>query len=171
LAKAKKASKMTIWSPALLTRLGLASLQEHAKHADYLVFNEHEAAQIALVDDGAAACRKLSDVLGCKVVTTLGSRGCVFCWNGAETIVPPMDLASYSLKVASTAGAGDTFVGTFAALKTRGLGDLEALFTANIAAALKTTKEEARGSPTFDEVSRYRNDARMRSLFSGIKVR
>jgi hypothetical protein len=56
-------------------------------------------------------------------------------------------------------------------MKVKGMDDIEALFAANIAAALKTTKEEARGSPTLDEVSRYRNDGRMRSLFSGIKVR
>jgi hypothetical protein len=56
-------------------------------------------------------------------------------------------------------------------MKVRGLEDMEALFMGNIAAALKTTKEEARGGPTFDEVSQYKNDERMRSLFSGIKVR
>jgi sugar/nucleoside kinase (ribokinase family) len=82
-----------------------------------------------------------------------------------------MDLASYSLKTLSSAGAGDAFLGTFAAMKVSGMDDVEALFTANIAAALKTTKEEARGVPTLDEVLRYRNDERMHSLFSSIKVR
>jgi ribokinase len=167
---ARRAGKLTIWSPALLAKLGLAALREHVKNVDYLIFNEHEASQLALVDGGAAACSKLAETLGCRVVTTLGSRGCVFCWEG-EVVIPTMNLASFSLKSVSTAGAGDAFVGTFAAMKVRGLDDMEALFTANIAAALKTTKEQARGIPTFDEVSRYRNDRRMRSLFSGIKVR
>jgi ribokinase len=171
LARARKAGKMTIWSPALLTQLGLAPLQETMKNVDYLVLNEHEASQLALVEGGAEACSKLAAGLGCRVVTTLGKRGCVFCWEGSEVMIPAMDLASYSLKIISTAGAGDAFVGTFAAMKVKGMDDMEALFAANIAAALKTTKEEARGSPTFDEVSWYRNDGRMRSLFSGIKAR
>jgi ribokinase len=170
LTRAKRAAKLTIWSPALLTRLGLAALQEHVKNVDYLILNEHEASQLVSIEGGAAACGKLAAMLGCRVVTTLGRRGCVFCWEGNEAIIPAMDLASYSLKTVSTAGAGDTFVGTFAAMKVRGLEDIEALFMGNIAAALKTTKEEARGVPTFDEVSRYSNDERMRSLFSGIKV-
>lgn len=171
LARARKAGKLTIWSPSLLVKLGLASLREHVKNVDYLILNEHEASQLALVDGGAAACRSLAETLGCRVVTTLGSRGCVFCLEGKEVIIPAMDLASYSLKAVSTAGAGDAFVGTFAAMKVKRLDDVEALFTANIAAALKTTKEEARGVPTLDEVSQYRNDGKMCSLFSGIKVR
>lgn len=171
LARARKTGKLTIWSPALLAKLGFAALQESMKNVDYLILNEHEASQLALVDGGAKACSKLAEALGCRVVATLGSSGCVFCWQGSETIIPTMDLASYSLKTVSTAGAGDAFVGTFAAMKVRGMDDVEALFTANIAAALKTTKEQARGVPTLDEVSRYRNDGRMRSLFSGIKVR
>jgi ribokinase len=171
LARARKAARLTVWSPALLAKMGLAALSEAMKNVDYLVLNEHEASQLARVDGGAAACKKLSDTLGCRVATTLGSRGCVFCWEGGEAMIPTMDLASYSLKTVSSAGAGDAFLGTFAAMKVSGMDDIEALFTANIAAALKTTKEEARGVPTLDEVSRYRNDGRMRSLFSGIKVR
>jgi ribokinase len=171
LARARKAARLTVWSPALLAKMGLAALREIMKNVDYLVLNEHEASLLASVDGGAVACKKLSDTLGCRVVTTLGSRGCVFCWEGGEATIPTMDLASYSLKTVSSAGAGDAFLGTFAAMKVRGMDEIEALFTANIAAALKTTKEEARGVPTLDEVSRYRNDERMRSLFSSIKVR
>jgi len=171
LARARKAAKLTVWSPGLLAKMGLAALRESMKNVDYLVLNEHEASQLTLVDGGAAACKRLSEALGCKVVTSLGSKGCVFCWDEREAAVPTMDLASYSLKTVSSAGAGDAFLGTFAAMKVKGMDDIEALFTANIAAALKTTKEEARGVPTLDEVSRYRNDGKMRSLFSGIKVR
>jgi ribokinase len=172
----------TIWSPALLTRYGLATLQACMKdNVDYLILNEHEASYLASMEwntDAVAACRNLAKNLPrCKVVVTLGPRGSIFCHPGEEEAgekeltlltVPTMDLASCGLKIVSTVGAGDTFVGTFAALKTKGLDDLEALFTANIAAALKTTKEETRGSPTFDEVSYYRNTRHSRSLFSSI---
>ncbi len=176
----------TIWSPALLTRHGLAMLQACMKdNVDYLILNEHEASYLASVEwnaDAVAACRNLAKNLPrCKVVVTLGPKGCIFCHHGEEeaagekeleltlVTVPTMDLASYGLNIVSTVGAGDTFVGTFAALKTKGLDDLEALFTANIAAALKTTKEETRGGPTFDEVSYYRNTRYLRSLFSSIR--
>jgi ribokinase len=166
-----KASKTVIWSPALLTRLGFSSLHKHMSKADYIILNEQEARFLAGEGSGAQACLKLSRRLGGKkVVTTLGSRGCVFCWSGKKALIPTMKLASFGLKTVSTVGAGDAFVGTFGAFRARGLDDLESLFLANIAAALKTTREETRGSPVRDEIMRYRNDARIQSLFKKIRV-
>lgn len=62
------------------------------------------------------------------------------------------------LHVASTVGAGDTFVGTFGAFKLKGFEDARALYLANIAAAIKTTREETRASPTYEEIQKYVND-------------
>jgi sugar/nucleoside kinase (ribokinase family) len=73
-------------------------------------------------------------------------------------MISPMHLASSDLKTVSTAGAGDTFVGTFAAFKLKGFEDVKALYLANIAAALKTTREEIRASPTYEEIKRYVNN-------------
>jgi sugar/nucleoside kinase (ribokinase family) len=79
-------------------------------------------------------------------------------------------MTSLGLKTVSTVGAGDTFIGTFAAFKIRGFGDIESLFLANIAAALKTTKEETRGSPSYAEIKRYADHEGMRLLLKNIQL-
>jgi ribokinase len=156
---ARKAGKRIIWSPALLTRYGLSVVQKYAMHVDYLILNRQEARTLTLMDDGVQACSKISNSLSGRnnaVVVTLGDEGCVLCNEGKSMIIPPFDLASSpNLKIVSTVGAGDTFVGTFGALKLKGFEDTQALYLANIAAALKTTREDTRGSPTFEDIKSY----------------
>ena len=156
---ARKAGKRIIWSPALLTRYGLSVVQKYAMHVDYLILNRQEARTLTLMDDGVQACSKISNSLSSRnnaVVVTLGDEGCVLCNEGKSMIIPPFDLASSpNLKIVSTVGAGDTFVGTFGALKLKGFEDTQALYLANIAAALKTTREDTRGSPTFEDIKSY----------------
>jgi ribokinase len=158
---AKKASKRIIWSPALLTSYGLSAVQKYATHVDYLILNQQEARALTLIDNGVKACNKISNSLGVRnaVVVTLGDQGCVLCRNGNSVIIPPLDLSSSSgLRIVSTVGAGDTFAGAFGAFKLNGFEDKQALYFANIASALKTTREETRGSPTLDEIQRYAYD-------------
>ncbi|MDQ5877039.1 MAG: ribokinase [Thermoproteota archaeon] len=155
---ARRAGKRIIWSPALLTRYGLSIVQKYAAHVDYLILNQQEARTLTLMDDGVQACSKISNSLGGRnaVVVTLGDEGCVLCNKGKSMIIPPLDLASSpNLKIVSTVGAGDTFVGTFGAFKLNGFEDTQALYLANIAAALKTTQEDTRGSPTFEDIKSY----------------
>jgi ribokinase len=156
---ARRAGKRIIWSPALLTRYGLSVVQKYATHVDYLILNRQEARTLTLMDDGIQACSKISNSLGGRnnaVVVTLGDAGCVICNKEESIIIPPLDLASSpNLKIVSTVGAGDTFVGTFGAFKLKGFEDTQALYLANIAAALKTTREDTRGSPTFEDIKSY----------------
>lgn len=156
---ARRAGKRIIWSPALLTRYGLSVVQKYATNVDYLILNRQEARTLTLMDNGVEACTKISNLLGDRnnaVVVTLGDEGCVLCNKGKSMIIPPLDLASLPhLKIVSTVGAGDTFVGTFGAFKLKGFEDTQALYLANIAAALKTTHEDTRGSPTFEDITSY----------------
>jgi ribokinase len=156
---ARRAGKRIIWSPALLTRYGLSVVQKYATNVDYLILNRQEARTLTLMDNGVEACTKISNLLGDRnnaVVVTLGDEGCVLCNKGKSMIIPPLDLASLPhLKIVSTVGAGDTFVGTFGAFKLKGFEDTQALYLANIAAALKTTREDTRGSPTFEDIKSY----------------
>jgi ribokinase len=161
---ARKVDKTIIWSPALLTSYGLSAMQKFVMHVDYLILNQQEARSLTSMDDGVQACIKISNsVIGRNddvvVVVTLGDEGCVLCTKGRSMIIPPLDLASSSdLKIVSTVGAGDAFVGAFGAFKLKGLEDTKALYLANIAAALKTSREDTRGSPTFEEIKRYAYD-------------
>jgi ribokinase len=161
---ARRVDKTIIWSPALLTSYGLSAMQKFITHVDYLILNQQEARSLTSMDDGVQACIKISNSLSGRnddvvVVVTLGGEGCVLCSKGRSMIIPPLDLASSSdLKIVSTVGAGDAFVGAFGAFKLKGFEDTKALNLANIAAALKTSREDTRGSPTFEEIKRYAYD-------------
>ena len=154
---ASEAGKRLIWSPALLTSYGISGLQKYLRSVDYLILNQQEARSLTSVNDGIEACGKLSNSLsGINVVVTLSDKGCVLSTNGRSMIIPPLDLTSSSnLKIVSTVGAGDAFLGAFSAFKIKGFEDAEALYLANVAAAVKSSREDTRASPTFEEINRY----------------
>lgn len=157
---ASEAGKRIIWSPALLTSYGISALQKYFRHVDYLILNQQEARSLTSIYDGVEACSKISKSLsGINVVVTLGDKGCALCTNGKNMIIPPLDLTSSSdLRIVSTAGAGDAFLGAFGAFKFKGFEDAEALYLANVAAALKSSREDTRASPTFEEINRHAFD-------------
>ncbi len=166
----KKNGKTVVWSPALLTTLGFSALEEHMQNSDYLILNEHEAMQLAGMDDGRKSCAELSNRLaGKKVITTLGSQGCLVCVDGKTALIPAMDLAAFGLETISTVGAGDAFVGAFAAFKLQSKGDFESLFLASIAAAIKTTRKETRASPDLKEILHYASDTRLADSWKKIR--
>lgn len=155
---ASKAGKRIIWSPALLTSYGISALQKYLSHVDYLILNQQEAGSLTSIEDGVEACSKISNSLsGINVVVTLGDRGCTLCTNGKNMIIPPLDSSS-DLRIVSTVGAGDAFLGAFGAFKLKGFEDAQALYLANVAAALKASREDTRASPTFEEITRYAYD-------------
>lgn len=158
---ASKAGKRIIWSPALLTSYGISALQKYLSHVDYLILNQQEAGSLTSIEDGVEACSKISNSLsGINVVVTLGDKGCTLCTNGKNMIIPPLDFSS-DLRIVSTVGAGDAFLGAFGAFKLKGFEDAQALYLANIAAALKASREDTRASPTFEEITRYAYDKKI----------
>jgi len=171
ISNAKNFGKGVIWSPGLLVRHGFDTLKGMLLKTDYVIVNESESSILTGIDDTVKACLTLSNKIeGKSVIATLGREGCVFCWQTKTARIPALDLDALGLQVINTVGAGDAFVGAFAALKIKGFGDVEALFMANIAGSLKTTKEETRGSPTYAELRRYFDDQRVQSLFTKIHV-
>lgn len=162
---ARRAGKTVIWSPALLTNYGLSAVQRYMTHVDYLILNQQEARSLTSMDDGVQACTKISNSVSSRnVVVTLGDEGCVLCTSGKRMMIRPLPFSSSDLKIVSTVGAGDTFVGAFGAFKLKGFEDARALYLANIAAALKAAREETRASPTYEEIKRYVYDQRTGSL-------
>jgi ribokinase len=70
-----------------------------------------------------------------KIIVTLGEKGSLFLTKDEETLVPP-----YRVQSTDTTGAGDAFIGCFAAYLVE-TGDMRrAMETANRYAALSTTK-------------------------------
>jgi sugar/nucleoside kinase (ribokinase family) len=87
-----------------------------------------------------------------RILVTLGSRGFAFYQNGKLAKTKSVNLAKLGRKIVNTTGCGDAFVGAFAAYKILGLSDADALKHGNMAAALKASKPETRGSPTRKEL-------------------
>ncbi|HZT35265.1 MAG TPA: PfkB family carbohydrate kinase [Nitrososphaera sp.] len=168
--RAAYTDKILLLSPSLLTRRGFASLRVYLDKAHLILLNESEARLLASSDDPVRAGEEISTELGKQVIVTLGSRGCMFISNGKRVLIPPLDLGSYGLRTVSTVGAGDSFLGAFSAFKLRGLDDIESIFLANIAAALKTTSEETRGSPRLEEIQKYSEDRKMRLVLESLRL-
>jgi ribokinase len=112
LRKAKEAGCITILNPAPADDIPV----EVFPYMDYLIPNEHELALIA----GAGSLEEQAATVRARgvehLVVTLGKDGaCCFGPDG-RTDVPAPDLP-----VVDTVGAGDCFVGVFAALLNRGM--------------------------------------------------
>jgi ribokinase len=169
--QASNRGKIVVLSPAMLVNRGFADLDLLLRKADYLILNELEATILAGVRNGRDACEKLSAMLdGARVITTLGSSGCITGQGGKIETIPAIDLTLFGMKVASTVGAGDTFEGAFASFKLMGRGDLEAIFLANVAGALKITRQETRGSPTYEEILKYADGDLLRDTYDKYKI-
>jgi len=123
---------------------------------DYLVLNEHEALAFAsthTLAESVLAFNKVAPKL--KVLVTLGSKGFAFYDKGKQLKMKSVNIAKMGRKIVNTTGCGDAFVGAFAAYKVLGLADIEALKHGNMAAGLKASRPETRGSPTRKELEEF----------------
>jgi len=153
---AREQNKTVVWDAGVRSVLGIEKLETVLKSLDYLVINQVEMKNLTGEKDPSKAWDRLSRVNErLKLVVKLGERGCSLISSGRVMRVPAVDLEELGLQVVNTVGCGDAFLGVFAAYKSQGLGDEEALERANLAGALKATKSETRGSPTKDELERY----------------
>ena len=120
---------------------------------EYLVLNEHEALAFAEAVSLTASLETFSKVAPkMRILVTLGSKGFAFYQNGKLARTKSVNLAKMGRKIVNTTGCGDAFVGAFAAYKVLGLSDAEALKRGNMAAALKASRPETRGSPSRKEL-------------------
>ena len=119
--------------------LNLAPAAELAMDAlravDWLVVNEDEAEWLAKHLGTNAQAAALHDALGCGVVRTLGSQGVEAAWPGQTALLPAL-----AVHVVDSTGAGDCFVGVFAAGLDRGADPVAALQRASVAAGLSCTR-------------------------------
>lgn len=107
--------------------------------ADYFIPNETEAEMIAgvrastLEEAKACASHLLSRGFR-RVLITLGARGSLLAGSEGAIAMEP-----FAVKAIDTSGAGDAFIGSFAAFIGEGLPEREAVSRANLYAALSTT--------------------------------
>ena len=134
---ARAAGAITLFNPAPAAALPDALLPL----CDYVIPNESEAAGLTgLAVTTIAEARKAADVLLKKgagtALITLGSRGSLFHDGGQSVLINPFDAG----KVVETAGAGDSYVGAFAAALADGMEPLEAARFGSAAAAISVTR-------------------------------
>lgn len=108
--------------------------------ADYFVPNETEAEGITGLPvhslDEAKNCAACLLQRGFrKIVLTLGARGSLIACDGSAELIPP-----FSVTAKDTTGAGDAFIGSFAAFLAEGVPEKEALLRANLYAGLSTMR-------------------------------
>ncbi len=153
---AKEHGKTVLWDAGVRSVLGIEELEGVLKNLDYLVVNQVEVRNLTGEEEPGKAWERLSKVNErLKLIVKLGEKGCSLISSDRKMMVPAVNLEELGLRVVNTVGCGDAFLGVFAAYKSQGLEDEEALERANLAGALKATKPETRGSPTRRELERY----------------
>jgi ribokinase len=148
-AHARRGGSLTLLNPAPAQPLA----DELLALCDLLTPNESELRLLADLPAEAPPGEAAEVLLGRgagAVAVTLGATGCALFRRGQ----PPLHIAGYTMRVADTIGAGDTFTGALAAAIARGAPLDEALAWANAAAALSVTGAGAIGGmPTLEAVS------------------
>lgn len=140
---AKSAQVITILNPAPSIALPdtLLSL------CDWIIPNESEAARLVgqtlnTVEDAARIARALrARSPQSSVLITLGEKGAWLECGTDSMLIPPLDV-----EAVDTVGAGDTFVGAFAARLIEGASPRQAAEFANVAAALAVTRRGTQDS-------------------------
>jgi ribokinase len=110
------------------------------RHVDYFIPNESEAETISgmplktVADAERCAGYFLEQGLR-NVIITLGSKGAFYATSGAMQLIP-----GYPVETMDSTGAGDAFIGSFAAFLSEGAAPSKAVQRACLYAALSTLK-------------------------------
>jgi len=137
---ARKYGVRCILNPAPACNVDLRKI----RHADYFVPNETEAAEISglpvrNLTQAKKCARHLVELGFRRVILTLGSRGVVLAGSssGSES-VEVFHTPAFEVSSVDTSGAGDAFIGSFAAFLGEGIPEREAISRACLFAAIST---------------------------------
>lgn len=146
---AVQAQTPVFWDPGILLEFDRERTRELLDRVDTLFLNESEAVALLGVSEPELALKQLKAGSFHQVVLKLGARGAALLDPGSAKItrLPALPLEKLGLRVVSTVGCGDAFVGAFAAYRVLGAEPREALLLAGVAAGIAATRPETRGSP------------------------
>ncbi|WP_236789625.1 ribokinase [Amycolatopsis sp. GM8] len=139
----------------ILNAAPISDVSDLVGAVDILVINETEAEVLAgryglAAADPRTTATELARRLDVEVVTTLGANGVVMAGPGGDAAC---HVPGRAIEVTDTTGAGDTFVGAFAAALAAGGDPRKALGLANHAAALACTAPGAQSAmPSLDDL-------------------
>jgi len=153
--EAKRLGKIVAWDPGFYAEFGM-KVRPLLENVDYLAANESETEHLTGMKTTRGAARVLMRANPkLKLITKLGAKGSILHEGTERTVCPAFNLAPHGLRVVNTVGCGDAFLGAFVAALAEGRSDQEALKWANVAAGLKATRPETRGSPKRETLFRY----------------
>lgn len=142
---AREGGSLVVWDAGVRSAQSLKTLSKTLSNVDYFVLNEVEAENLTGSRNPRGVFSKLSKVSrDLKLILKFGERGCALASKHGIVRVPAVDLEKLGMKVVNTTGAGDAFLGAFAASKAMGHPDPKALARANAAGAVKVTLKETR---------------------------
>jgi ribokinase len=150
MALARAAGVPVLLNPAPMQALPPALLAQ----VDVLVPNQSEAAALlglpaTAVFDAAAVAARLRAAGPRTVIVTLGAGGVQLAADGLN-----LHVAAPVVRAVDTTGAGDTFIGAYAAARCDGATATEAINFANRAAAISVTRAGAQAAmPRWGEVA------------------
>ena len=122
------------------------------RRADWVTCNARESALLTGAVDPGDALRVLTGKLPrAGVLVRVGPDGCLLGGRG----VAAEHVAGFRVEVVDTNGAGDTHTGAFLAALASGASSVEAVRTANGAAALSVTRRGPATGPTRAELDRF----------------
>lgn len=171
-SRAKERGAITLLNAAPANNTPLSMLIE--RELDYLIVNEHEACKTALshnliesskVDTYSQASGEIAEravksiafAFGCVTIASLGAQGAIAVDPKSRTRstvnTPLLDSIAKGATVVDTTGAGDAFVGTFAACLAQQMDLHQSLCHAAASGTLACRAHGAQSSlPMFDEV-------------------
>ncbi len=137
IAFARRHGIRCILNPAPAQPVNMQSLGLSGR--DYFVPNETEAEAVtgfavSTIDEARSCAERILANGVPRVIITLGARGAFVCADGTREHVPP-----FSVKSIDSTGAGDAFIGSFAAFLAEGQSEREAVERASLYAGLSTT--------------------------------
>jgi len=154
--RTKSASGIVIWNLAPVPeQMSSAMLRDLLDSTDYLLVNEHEALDAAAtlgiaMSDFEAAAHRFAEIGDLTCVVTAGAQGAFAVTHGGAGLRAPAPI----IRPVDTTGAGDTFVGAFAAMLSEQAQLQNALEVGCEAAALKCLKDGAQdGMPYRDAIT------------------
>jgi len=149
LKRAKEKGMVTFFNPSPMRPLP----DEAFSNSDFLIVNEGEAEQCSGIlpqnEEDCLSCFGILQKKGLKnLIVTLGGKGSVYAGENGHFAISP-----HPVSVVDTTGAGDTYLGAFAAMMAKGKGIREAMEFASLASSLACMKAGAQPSvPTLEEV-------------------
>ncbi len=155
-----KSEKIVFWDPGALSRKGIKVLHKVIMNTNYLLPNLDELLIMTNTNNLEDTIREIERInRDLTIVAKAGLNGSyIINLRKYEVLkLSSVKVSDLGLKVVSTVGCGDTYTGVFAALITKGLDVIESAKLATCAAAIKASRESPRGSPTWDELQKFRS--------------